>query len=686
MVRLIAPFIIGLLIGLGQPPWPATAGWFLAAGALLAHLSSRRRYHFRHRWVFGAYVYAWLTAFGIFWVSVVANRSIQSSLPETTLEMVGKVETMKPSANGKWWRAEISMKAVKTIEDGRHLAAGHKALIYLEVETDALPPRYGDLLHLRTKLQPIEAPLNPSFFDTKRYWNDRDVYWQAFVRKDRWKVCAGDPAGIEGWRQHLLERLRVRLPDTSTYSVVSAMLLGSRDAISPEIRAAYADTGALHVLAVSGLHVGLIYLLLEWLLVRTRLLDRLGKYPKFVILAGGIWAYALLTGGSPSVCRAATLFSFFLFGQTIDRRAPAINLLAGSALLLLLTEPNWIRQAGFQLSYAAVGGILLLQGPLERSWASRWKLIDYAWRLTTVSIAAQIFTLPITLFHFQRFPLYFWLSGLLVIPLAPLVLGGGILLLLLDALFPPLCPLVGKGLQLIIHMMNTGIEGIQHLPGAVVETPFFQTIEIVLLYLILAAVLLAWHQREKKWVLIALAGLILWQWWGLARDYRQRRQQQLAIYYVPNGIGIDLFLGKEAQAFSDSGTDEDRFIQASRDHRKRNGVYRIQARQVDTSGSFLLSCWDAEGRTFLLDDRRIGWIYRRLPTIEPISPSRVDDLLISREPMIEWKKWNRCYSFRRIVADGSNSWKYLQELREECSKQGVELYELGQDGALLIEH
>ena len=205
--------------------------------------------------------------------------------------------------------------------------------------------------------------------------------------------------------------------------VASALLLGYRENLDKELVKSYASAGAMHVLAVSGLHVGILYLLLTRIFSFLKKVKKVknGKFILTILIVSFLWFYAIMTGLSASVMRATTMFSFIVIGnELLNRKTSIYNTLAVSAIILMIINPFIVYQVGFQLSYVAVVGIVYLQPKLNRLFYSRYKLVRGVWAITCVSLAAQIATFPLSLHYFHQFSTYFFISNLIVIPASSL--------------------------------------------------------------------------------------------------------------------------------------------------------------------------------------------------------------------------------------------------------------------------
>ncbi|NJO90405.1 MAG: ComEC/Rec2 family competence protein, partial [Chloroflexia bacterium] len=224
------------------------------------------------------------------------------------------------------------------------------------------------------------------------------------------------------------------------FAILAALTLGVKDYLSDEIVEAYSDSGAMHVLAVSGLHVGILMAMLNMIFSffwkRKKLLVL-----KSIIILVFLWLFALITGLAPSVTRSALMFSFFILSKNSGKRPSSYNSLAAAAFIILLFNPNALFHVGFQLSFLAVISILLFQQKLYRTIDIKNKYLDYFWQLTTVSLAAQIGTTPISIFYFHQFPIYALLTNIIVIPAAAIILNAVILLLIAN-FYAPLAKII----------------------------------------------------------------------------------------------------------------------------------------------------------------------------------------------------------------------------------------------------
>jgi competence protein ComEC len=267
--------------------------------------------------------------------------------------------------------------------------------------------------------------------------------------------------------------------------LAQALLIGYKNDLDQSLVQAYTNTGVVHIIAISGLHLGLIYWLLSLL---TKPLKRKKQFkwiaPVFII--AGLWLFALLAGAQASILRSAVMFTCIVLGQALGRTNNSIyNTLAVSALLLLCINPFWLWDVGFQLSYAAVLSIVVFMRPIYNWLYFKNKAIDFLWKLNAVTLAAQILTVPLSIYHFHQFPNYFLITNFIAVPLSSLILLGEIFLCTV-AFIPALANITGKVLTWLISIMNGWIEKINSISYSIWDSLHISLTQMVLLLVCIA--------------------------------------------------------------------------------------------------------------------------------------------------------------------------------------------------------
>lgn len=468
--------------------------------------------------------------------------------------------------------------SVRAVYDGEKLVKSKGEVLIYHRDKSKLEP--GELLWIAGSPQAISKPNNPFEFDYARFMLRQQISHQHFIADKFERIGFVKEIPISSFfmklRAGIMEQIDLMILDHQANQIAKALLLGQKKSLDKEVSDAYATAGAMHVLAVSGLHVGIIFGFFFMFVKPYRL--SVGK--RVIYLSGLIlliWSYAMLTGMSPSVMRAATMFSLMAMAQMKSRSPSIFNSIALSAIILLVFDPFLIYAVGFQLSYAALLGILIIQPILVRLWLPKNRLLEYAWQISTVGIAAQLATFPISVYYFQVFPVYFILSNLVAIPGAFLIMSFGVPFMLLSKI-----PFLGAGLawisEKLIIMVNTLIFWVQDLPFSRISEIYVSSKFVWFYVLALGAtlILIFYPNRKLLYGLTAIvAGLILLR--PLEFLFKSS-QKELVFYGLEKGMAIDYYDGKNLFSFDDlSDSDKTYKIQPYRARLKARINYPLLA-------------------------------------------------------------------------------------------------------------
>ncbi len=334
----------------------------------------------------------------------------------------------------RWNKSIVTVNAVRV--DSTWFQCQGKVLAYYPI--DLQQPHYGEQFIVRSNIQDIRSPRVPGSFDFQQYMAHKNVHQQLFMRSGEVK-----PTGekIQNFfivatiklRQRLVLHIDDIVRRPTSNAMVKALVLGDRSGLDRELVQQYANIGVVHVLAVSGLHVGGIYLLITMVLQLLGFRNYRPVSTVSIILL--LWGYAFITGLSPSVCRASLMFSLYGIGRLMSRKVDVLNIWAVSGFTLLIINPLQLFQVGFQLSFLAVLGIILFYEPIHKLLQPRSHVTRKIWSLTVVSTVAQLSTFPVVLYYFHQVSLIFLLSNLVIVPLITLLFYANIMVLVLSALF-----------------------------------------------------------------------------------------------------------------------------------------------------------------------------------------------------------------------------------------------------------
>lgn len=460
-----------------------------------------------------------------------------------------------------------------------------KVIVYFQKDEIIEQLNPGEQIIFCSNPNRIKNQGNPFEFDYQSYMQRQGITHSVYLKTSDFKLLETTSFNMyifaERTRDLLLSILKKHRVTGEEFSVVAALTLGHRKELNPETRDYFASSGAMHVLAVSGLHVGIIYLIFTVLLSPLKR-KKYGRTVFTLVVGLLIWIYAILAGLSPSVQRAAVMFSFILIGQNLDRPANIFNSLAGSAFLLMLFNPLIIFEVGFQLSYLAVTGIVLFQPLFYQLYVPENRLVDKLWILLTVSLAAQLSTFPLGLFYFSQFPNYFWLSNFIVIPAATFILGGTFLLFLTSPL-PVISNWIGLCIQKLTYLMLISLKGINSLPFALTDHISINTIQAVLLLLIIASsywFIKSKSIRELRFVLLLAFGFFLA---SFIHNYGLLNQRKMIVYNSKSPV-VQLISGRESYVLQKNNATKveqlERLVEGSINEMKLN-----EPSYIDISGS-----------------------------------------------------------------------------------------------------
>ncbi|WP_317618085.1 ComEC/Rec2 family competence protein [Pedobacter sp. AK017] len=433
--------------------------------------------------------------------------------------------------------------------------------------------KYGDELIIPARIAEIEPPGNPSTFDFKSWLAAKNIYHQTFLmQRELVKLSSNTGNQFIAHALQLREKqvalYRKIIKDDNAFAVAATLILGYKSDLNTETLDIYAKTGTIHALSVSGMHVGLIYLVLNWML---SFLDtkRSFKVFKTVLILGLIWGYSLLTGFSPSVLRSAIMISVFIIAKLFAKTTNSYNIIAFAAFCLLLYNPFLIWDIGFQLSFLAVFGLIYLQ-PKIYGWLSvKNPILDKIWHTTAMSLAAQLATYPLSIYYFHQFPLYFLVSNLFItLPIA-LIMYLGIFILMFR--------LTGLGalFEWLINFTNRGLDKIAGLPFSGISAIWISKTELMLLYLTLICFTMAMQGFKKKWLFTSLMLFLVFQSL-LTYDKTRALQQKTTIRFkLKRNYALAMVKGNTAIIYTDLQPDSKTFKYQVKPALDQHKVYKV---------------------------------------------------------------------------------------------------------------
>ncbi|MCR5658888.1 MAG: competence protein ComEC family protein [Bacteroidales bacterium] len=689
-VRMLIPFALGIWVSIFVVAFRLSPTFLIAASLsllVMAMLTAFLLKHQRHSWFFGAVMASYLFMAGYSLVRVhgtEVQESYYRNFQADASYYVARVydyPTERPN----------SIRTVLELEYqfGDSLPSrpvSGKVMAYFPKSDSAFALHYGDLIAIPAPIREVSPPLNPEEFDYRAYLARKGITGQTYLKDDDWidlQVNDANPiyAFSYRFRDVLLTSLQRSGLNDDEFGVAAAILLGYDDNLADEVRKNYVAAGSMHILCVSGMHVGIIYLLASFLL---GFLNRKKwqKMLKEVLLLALIWFYALIAGLSPSILRASLMISFVIIGEIIRRKGFIVNSIAASAFILLCINPNNLFEIGFLLSYAAVMGIVVLQRPIYNLLYVKNKLLDKAWQITAVALSAQIATIPFTLFYFQQFTTYFWLSNLFMTPISFIVVISGMILLLVSWI-PYLNTLVGYLVWGAVYVMNWVVSKIESIPYSIIKGLYINDFEFAVLLVALLLLMLTFMLRKRRLFIAMLASLLVVMTSVTIRMYRAVAYQGMTAFCLRNHTAVDFVSGGEHVLLADSAlmVDEstvDYSLKGAWSKRHLSHHPQVIGFEEDYANEYLckksnLVSFDGKLLAIWEDQRISDSLSFRLP---------VDYLLIVGKQKPDVQSTVNAYEAKMLLIDGSVPRYLAEKWMDQAQSFDIPYYNIG-EGAFL---
>ncbi|MFN5620474.1 MAG: ComEC/Rec2 family competence protein [Flavobacteriales bacterium] len=535
LLRIVVPLIIGV-VAADVPYWGEiiTGVVFLLCAWFLVQRGINRHWSRSHYLFLEGIFYAVLSAAaGSLLVEVRKPEYDESHIMhERGKERVIALRLEdEPKRTASGWR--VTTEAIAVQENSCLRSVRGKVSVLLSDSAHQRSLHADDMVWVKGAIEPITPPRNPGEFDYALYSTRQYIKVSMRAREHRWMEdssvhLSSFHGGMVRFRERLIRALDDAPMEERERQVLAALVLGKTTELDKELMQAYATAGAVHVLAVSGLHVALIYILLKPIFSAI-FGKRRAKWLRWSIPVVLLWLYAALTGFSPSVLRAALMFSCFIVGETYGRTGNIFNTMSASIIILLLVDPMVLYSMGFLLSYLAVLGIVIIQPRLYKWWAPENFIMKKAWELVTISVAAQLATMPVTLYMFHQFPTWFIVTNLVVVPLSTIVLYMALAFFAL-LWWAQAASFVGGLLGLLTRIMNDMMTWSASWPYALMDGIYWATFEFVCcLWLIILASSAILFGMRRAWMGVLVVSMV-WVVHATVMEYRRSQASTLCFF------------------------------------------------------------------------------------------------------------------------------------------------------------
>jgi competence protein ComEC len=543
--------------------------------------------------------------------------------------------------------------------------------VLLNLEKDSLSTllKVDELLYIKPNFEAISKPLNPHQFDYKYYLAKQGVYQQVSVNKNQFKSLGIQQFSLGGisaeFRNRVQQSLQKHHFKDDELAVINALLLGQRQEISKELLTNYSKAGAIHILAVSGLHVGILLWILTWLLVPLERLKK-GKMIKIVCIVLLLWMFAFIAGLTASVVRAVTMFTFLAVGLSFHRKNVILFSLISSMFFLLIFKPMFLFDVGFQLSYLAVFGIVFVQPKLFKLYEPKFWLDKKTWEITSVSVAAQVGVLPLSLYYFHQFPGLFMLSNLVIIPFLGAILVGGIIIIIL-ALIGFLPQFLASTYGYIIAAMNTFVSWISNQEQFLLQEIPLSLLMLLAAYLVIVYCFRFLTSRSPVRLFYVLIGIVLVQSVYMFENHQKDTKKEFIVFHKSRNTIIGKRVGEQFIVHHDLD---------SLGILKSNAVisYKIGENVKRVIKNDVKNVYQIKNQIIVVVDS-LG-VYQIKHLKNPI-------VLLQQSPKINLERLIKTLSPQQIIADGSNYKSYVKRWEKTAKKQKTPFHYTGENGAFI---
>lgn len=541
-----------------------------------------------------------------------------------------------------------------------------RILLNISKENEIRLPVIGSHLQIDSKLIGYSPPRNPNQFDYGRYLGDKQIYAQIYA--DISDIKVGSCIKKDVWyytsklRTKIIRNLEKSNFNKTELNVAVALILGQQQDVAPDIIRDYQYAGAIHILSVSGLHIGFILLFVTFLL-KPFPNTRRGSFIKLMVILTSLFSFGVTAGFAPSVLRSVTMFSFVAIGMFFRRSTYIFYTVLVSALLILLYKPSFLFEVGFQLSYLALFFILWLQPLLVQLWSPKSKVVNYFWEILTVSFAAQIGVFPLCIYYFHQFPGLFFVTNLLVIPFLSIIMALGVVVMVLASI--DIAPFfLIKVLEWGIFILNKIINSIASLEQFIIQDIPFNKYLLWSAYLLLFSTILWFKKPNFNRLFLSLIGVVVFQIAYFGTHISVNTQKELVVFNLKKGTIITERNGEKVTLFAN-----DSLLKAGSDN-KSISAYLMGNFSHLKSKKRLGNLLFFNGKKILVIDS-LGVVPKN------INP---DILILTQSPKINLERMLDNSKVKMIVADGSNYKTYVKVWESTCVKKKIPFHATGEKG------
>lgn len=540
--------------------------------------------------------------------------------------------------------------------------------IILNIRKDSLNHEFeiGTQMHIKGTLYKNSSPINPNQFDYSKYLEDKQIYAQLYSEPEEIRIGSVIEKNIWHYTSKLRTKIIHNLEENNFHkaelNVAVALIMGQQQDISPEIIRDYQYAGAVHILSVSGLHIGFILLFITYILKPFPNTKR-GSFFKLIVILVSLSLFGILAGLAPSVIRSVTMFSFVAIGMYLRRSTNIYHTLLVSVLLILLFQPSFLFDVGFQLSYTALFFILWLQPLLSNLWLPKNKIANYFWDILTVSFAAQIGAFPLSIYYFHQFPGLFFVTNLVIIPFLSIIMALGVFVMTLASFnYVPIIP--AKLLEWSIYYLDKIINSIASLEQFVIQDIPFNLYLLISIYLLIISSIIWFKKPNFNKIVLVLITLIIFQVSYFETHWSMKNQQEWVVFNLKRSTLIAERHGEQVTLYAN-----DSVLKASQKNKTLTSYLTGNFSSLKTKRKLRNIVFFNGNKILIIDS--LG-IYPK--NINP------DIIVLTQSPKINLERLFQTTRPKMVVADASNYKTIQKQWKATCSKQKIPFHSTSEKG------
>jgi competence protein ComEC len=540
--------------------------------------------------------------------------------------------------------------------------------IILNIRKDSVLPTIdiGSQLKVIGSFYKNRKPNNPNQFDYGKYLENQQIYAQLYADANNIKISQTVNKSISYYASKLRNKIITNLEknyfNKTELNVVVALILGQQQDISQEVVRDYQYAGAVHVLSVSGLHVGFILLFITFLLKPFPNTKR-ASFIKLIIVILSLWSFGILAGLAPSVVRSVTMFSFVAVGMFLRRSINIYNTLAVSALIILLFKPSFLFDIGFQLSYVALYFIVWLQPLLSSIWTPKHKVTSYLWDIITVSFAAQIGTFPMSIYYFHQFPGLFFVTNLIILPGMSIILALGVIVMVLAAFDFIWIPLM-KSLEWSIWLLNKIIGWVASFENFILKDISLNSYMMWSCYLIIFSCIIWIKKPTFKKLIVSLAAIITLQLFAFEAKYSSQKESEFIVFSKKKSTIITERHGDKVTLHSN-----DSILKTTNDNLALKSYLVANFCKINKKKLLTNAYYFNDKKILLIDSSSVY-----------LDDEKPDILILTNSPKLNLERLFKSWKPQQVVVDASNFKSYSKVWKATCRKEKIPFHDTAEKG------